>query len=388
MTKHIYKNEMLFTHGCTPLVEELINCTATTVINQGGTASAKTWAILQTLFTKAVYQKNQVITVVSESIPNLKRGALRDAIHIINQNQNLKKYVADYNRSDRIITFTSGSVIEFNSYLDEQSAKSGKRDYLFVNEANGVHYEIYWQLAIRTKKQRFVDYNPTAAFWVHDKLIDQPDTAYFRTTHKDNPFLSKRQHEEIEAISDPEYRKVYTYGLTGNIRGLIYKNWKSIDVWPDGVETIVWGLDFGYTNDPTALVKIGINKATKDVYVHECCYKPGIEMEDLKEILIRFGHIPGEPIYCDHDKINIALLRRLGLYALMAHKGEVKNGILKLQKMNVHYLSSSENLKFELNRYKWRVVDGLTLNKPDESTPDHLMDAVRYGLYSYMISNG
>ncbi len=378
----------LFSHGCTQLVAKLIGCTDTTIINQGGTASAKTWAILQTLMVRAIYERNQVITVVSESIPNLKRGALRDTIHIINTNPELKKHVKDYNRSDRIITFTSGSVMEFNSYLDEQSAKSGKRDYLFVNEANGVSYEIYWQLAIRTRKQRFVDYNPTASFWVHDKLMHQPDTAYFRTTHKTNPFLSKRQHDEINSITDPEYRKVYTYGLTGNIRGLIYKGWQPIEKFPE-LETIIWGLDFGYTNDPTALIKIGINKSTKEIYLQECSYTPGVEMGVVKELLMHHGHITGEPIYCDHDNINIAELRRLGLYAMPAMKGEgsVKNGILRLQGLKVYYTVTSSNLIYEVNRYKWQVVDGMPLNKPDESTPDHLLDAARMGIYTHLVRN-
>jgi phage terminase large subunit len=366
-------NIKLFTHGCTPLVGTLINCTSTTVINQGGTASAKTWAILQTLFTKAVYKRNQVITIVSESIPNLKRGALRDAIHIINTNPELKKQVMDYNRSDRVITFKSGSVMEFNSYLDEQGAKSGKRDYLFLNEANGVQYEIYWQLAIRTRKQRFIDYNPTAAFWVHDKLIGQPDTEFFRTTHRTNPFLSSRQHAEIEAIQDPELRKVYTYGLTGNIRGLIYRNWKPVERWPDVLDEIIWGLDFGYTTDPTALVKIGIVKPTKTIYLKECSYLPGIEPEELKKLILLNGGDNSDPVYCDHDKEMISKLRRLGVNARMAMKTETdkKAGILKLQTWNVFYMADSENLKFEVNRYKWRVIDGVTMNKPDESTPDH-----------------
>lgn len=379
----------IFENKLTELTRTLISCDKLVIVNQGGTASGKTWAILFTLIYHSLNEPNIITTVVADTIPNLKRGALRDLIHIINQNPGLKSYVQDYNRTDRVITFTNGSIIEFNSYADEQDAKSGKRDYLFVNEANGVEWGIYWQLSIRTRKQRFIDYNPSTAFWAHDKLIGQPDTAYFRTTHRQNPYLTRRQHQEIESISDPDYRRVYTLGLTGNIKGLIYKNWRPVDVWPEGIEDIIWGLYFGYTNDPTALVKVGIRKAGREVFIKECSYKPGIEMSDIKEILIKNGHIEGEPIYCDHDNLNISQLRRLGLYAVQAHKGEssIKNGILKLQSMTVFYLNSSENLIFEVNRYKWRVVDGMTLNKPDESTPDHLLDACRYAVYSHLISN-
>ena len=368
------------------LTRSLISCDKLTIVNQGGSSSGKTWAILFTLFYRALQEPGQVITVVAETIPNLKRGALRDAIHIINQNPGLKKYVSDYNRTDRVITFKNGSIMEFNSYTDEQDAKSGKRDYLFVNEANGVQWEIYWQLSIRTRKQRFIDYNPTTAFWAHDKLIGQPDTAYFRSTHRDNPYLSRRQHDEIEAIEDPDYRLVYTLGLTGNIRGIIYPGWKQIEAWPPDIEDVFWGIDFGYTNDPTAIVKAGY-LPPRTIYLHECSYKPGLSPEEIKEILMANGHIPGENIYCDHDNVIIALLRRMGLYAFPALKGEnsVKNGILKLQGLVVHYTTSSANIHFERNRYKWKQVDGLILNKPDESTPDHCLDAVRYAVYSHLL---
>jgi phage terminase large subunit len=377
--------EKLFELKPLKLAELLLQSTARNIVNQGGTASGKTWSILQVLFLKSLLDPGQVTTIVAETIPNLKRGALRDAIHIINQNPKLKAYVNDYNRTDRVITFKNGSIIEFNSYFDEQDAKSGKRDYLFVNEANGVPWEIYWQLSIRTRKQRFTDYNPTTAFWAHDKLLGQPDTEYFRTYHKSNTYLTAQQHAEIEEIKDPDYWSVYARGLTGNIRGIIYPNWKQIDQWPENIEEVVWGIDFGYTNDPTAIVKVGFERP-RTVYLHECAYKPGLSPEEIKEILLFHGHIPGETIWCDHDKEIISVLRRLGLAANMAFKGEnsVKNGILKLQSLEVHYTTTSENIHFERNRYKWKQVDGLILNKPDESTPDHVMDSARYAIYSHL----
>lgn len=376
----------LFEQKPLKLAEELLRNDARIIVNQGGTASGKTWAILQVFFLRSLMQPDQVSTVVAESIPNIKRGALRDALHIINQNKRLKGFVADYNRTDRLITFKNGSIIEFNSYNDEQDAKSGKRDYLFVNEANGVGWDVYWQLFIRTRKQTFLDYNPTTAFWVHDKIIGQPGVAYFRTYHKSNIYLSEQQHREIENITDPDYWRVYARGLTGNIKGIIYPGWKQIDLWPESIEEIVWGIDFGYTNDPTAIIKAGIERP-RTIYLHECSYKPGLSPEEIKEILLFHGHIPGEVIYCDHDKEQISLLRRMGLYAAMAIKGEnsIKNGILKLQMLDIYYTATSGNLHIERNRYKWKSVDGLILNKPDDSTPDHCLDAARYAVYSHLV---
>lgn len=145
------------------------------VVNQGGTSSGKTWNILDVLFVLAIQQKGIVITVVGQDIPNLKKGAYRDAKRIWSESPTYRAWFGKPNESDRIFTAANGSIIEFTSYQDEQDAKSGKRDYLFVNEANGIPYDIYWQLAIRTKYKIFLDYNPNSRFWVHDLLMGRDD---------------------------------------------------------------------------------------------------------------------------------------------------------------------------------------------------------------------
>ena len=143
--------------------------------------SGKTYAILQVLFSKAIAD-TCTITVVGQDIPNLKVGALRDAIDIHNADEAIKQQVTFYNRSDRVFTFKNGSIIEFNSYDNEQDAKSGKRDYLFVNEANGIPYNIFEQLSLRTRKQVYLDYNPDTSFWVHDKIIPMPNACLLYTS--------------------------------------------------------------------------------------------------------------------------------------------------------------------------------------------------------------
>jgi phage terminase large subunit len=166
------------------------NSKADIIVNQGGTSSGKTYAILQVLFSKAIAD-TCTITVVGQDIPNLKVGALRDAIDIHNADEAIKQQVTFYNRSDRVFTFKNGSIIEFNSYDNEQDAKSGKRDYLFVNEANGIQYNIFEQLSLRTRKQVYIDYNPDTSFWVHDKIIPMPNAELIISDHRHNPF-SKR----------------------------------------------------------------------------------------------------------------------------------------------------------------------------------------------------
>lgn len=193
------------------------------IVNQGGTSSGKTYSILQLLITYAIKERN-VITVCAQDIPNIKKGAWRDINNIISDNPELNNYILKKNESDRIIYFINGSIIEFTSFQDAQDAKSGKRDYLFVNEANGITYEIYWELAIRTNKQVFIDYNPTAKFWVHDKLVGNENVDMFISTYKDNPFIPIERGIELEKLKQTDYErwKVYARGLTGKFEGVLF----------------------------------------------------------------------------------------------------------------------------------------------------------------------
>ncbi|MEI8204771.1 MAG: phage terminase large subunit, partial [Bacteroidota bacterium] len=197
-----------------PLFDILEKATERVLINQGGTSSGKTYTILDLLFVIGTDNENQVITVVGQDIPNLKKGAYRDAKKIWGDSEIYQQKWSKPNETERIFTCTNGSIIEFNSYQDEQDAKSGKRDYLFVNEANGIDYKIYWQLAIRTKKKIFIDYNPTSRFWAHD-LANDKDTRIIISDHRHNIYLTQEQHDRIEGITDKELRKVYARGHTG-----------------------------------------------------------------------------------------------------------------------------------------------------------------------------
>ena len=178
--------------------------TADVVVNQGGTSSGKTYSILQVLFLIAATGKN-VITVAGQDIPNLKAGALRDAENILQSSEMLQSCIKSYNKSDRIFYFNNGSVIEFKSYDNSQDAKSGKRDYLFINEANGVSWDVYKELALRTKKRVYIDYNPNSEFWVHENVIGKPNVQTIISDHTHNPFLPDKVREKIEALKEIDY---------------------------------------------------------------------------------------------------------------------------------------------------------------------------------------
>ena len=252
-----------------PLYDANINSTERTVVNQGGTSSGKTYSIMQVLFVLGMQEARQVITVVGQDIPNLKVGAYRDAKTILEKSPLLSQWWNTINEGERIIKCVNGSIIEFKSYADEQDAKNGKRDYAFFNEANGITYGVYWQIWIRTRKRVFIDYNPTARFWVHDEVIGKPDTRLIISDHRKNYFLTEEEHQRIEGITDKEYWKVYARGLTGKIEGLVLTNWEICEELPPREEWKMqsFGLDFGFTcfKGDTLIMTSEGEKPIKDV---------------------------------------------------------------------------------------------------------------------------
>ncbi len=238
--------------------------------------------------------------------------------------------------------------MEFNSYDNEQDAKSGKRDYLFVNEANGIPWEVYFQLSIRTRKKEFIDYNPTAKFWVHEKLIGNDDVALFISDHRHNRFLTPEQHAEIENIPDKELRKVYARGMTGLIKGLIYPDFQIIDAMPAGLKPSL-GLDFGY-NHKTALIETMTDNLRR-LYADELIYQSELTIGDLI-YLMKDLNLGKTPIYADHaaaDKIED--LRRAGFNVHKADK-DVTNGIDYVKRHTLYVTKSSLGLRKELMSYK------------------------------------
>ena len=250
-------------------------------VNQGGSSSGKTYSIMQVLFILAMQTCGQVITVVGQDIPNLKKGSYRDATTIRKNSPILQQWFPKVNEGERIFYCVNGSIIEFCSFKDGQDAKNGKRDYLFVNEANGVPWEIYWQLAIRTRVGIFIDYNPSARFWVHEQLIGRNDVDLIISDHRQNYYLTDELHRMIEGIEDDELWKVYARGATGAISGLIFPNYTIVEDLPPREE---WkmschGLDFGFTNDPSALEHVV--EAHGDLWIDEKLYSTNLTNPDI-----------------------------------------------------------------------------------------------------------
>jgi phage terminase large subunit len=369
------------TFEVSPLFVANMKAKERTIVNQGGTSSGKTYSIMQVLYILAMQQGRQVITVVGQDIPNLKVGAYRDAKTIHDSSSVLQGWFPTINEGERIIKCANGSIIEFKSYADEQDAKNGKRDYLFVNEANGISYDVFWQLAIRPRKKIFLDYNPSARFWCHDEVIGREDTRLIISDHKKNPFLSEEEHARIEGIEDPELWKVYARGLTGKIQGLVLTNWDIVDSLPQLEEwkLSAYGLDFGFTNDPSALEHVVL--AHGDLYIDEVLYSTGLTNPEIAQRAHDNGIDSQQQIIADcAEPKSIRELQAAGLWVTPSPKGQdsIVSGIDILKRYRMHVTRRSVGILSNLRSYQWgKDRDGNMTNKPEDKN-NHGIDAIRY----------
>ena len=365
----------------TELYDENLNATERVVVNQGGTSSGKTYAIMQVLFWLAFQQPNQVVTVVGQDVPNLKKGAYRDATTIRNNSDVLTLLYPYVNEGERIFKCINGSIIEFSSFKDAQDAKSGKRDYLFINEANGIAYEVYWQLAIRTRKRIFIDYNPTARFWVHDLILGRAGVKLIISDHRKNTFLTEEEHERIENIEDDELWKVYARGLTGMIEGLVLTNWDICESLPpeDEWKMCAYGLDFGFTNDPSALEQVVL--AHGDLWIDEKIYSTGLTNPEIAQRAKGAGITSQQQIIADcAEPKSIKEIQGFGLWVTSSPKGadSIVSGLDILKRYRIHVTSRSKGIIDNLRAYKWgKDKDGNNTNKPEDKN-NHGIDAIRY----------
>lgn len=377
-----------------PLVARLKTCNKKFSVLQGGTASGKTVSALQYLAAVCITEGPVICTVVGQDIPNLKKGAIRDFETYIEKDPAVIPYIRKSNKSEHIWYFTNGSIIEFTSYQDEQDAKNGKRHYLFINEANGINYGIFWQLQIRTRRKVILDYNPTSSFWVHDKLTGtDPDKEFagkvelLITDHRHNLFLTEEEHNNIENIGDPELYNVYARGKTGKVTGLVFGHFKRVDDPPQLFDRLFWGIDYGYTNDQTAIVKIWAKGIQR--WAQEWAYAPGIPEQNIKEIFVNAGWVTGQQIYSERDPDIVNGLRRLGLPVCGAIKGPGSKaaGIAKVRSHDCYLVAPSENFDRELKAYKFMEAEDLytgrkvLLNDTIDGN-DHCCDSFRMADYT------
>lgn len=349
-------------------------------IIQGGTSAGKTFGILPILIDKCTKEKGLEVSVVAETIPHLRRGALKDFLKIMRWTN---RYFDDrFNKTLLRYDFANGSSIEFFSADDASKLRGARRDILYINECNNVTFEAYNELAIRTKREVYLDFNPANEFWVHKELKDEPDTDFIILTYKDNEALDESIVSQIEKNREKaatssywaNWWRVYGLGEVGSLEGVVFNNWKEIDTIPDKAKLVGIGLDFGYTNDPTAA--IGIYNWNGKRIVNEIVYRTGMVNSDIAKILPS-----GVIIYADSSEPkSIEEIRRYGKTIKGVTKGNdsINYGIDVMQRQEYLVTKSSTNLIKELRSYCWDVdKQGVRMNKPIDHF-NHAIDALRY----------
>ena len=374
------------------------------ISNKGGTRSTKTYSTLQFLY-MLISQKDKagdITSVVSETLPHLKLGAIRDFENIVGGTLLGNSH---WNETSHTWTFDNGAKLEFFS-ADSAKAHGAQRKRLFINEANHVDYETYRQLAVRTSSIIFIDYNPASVCWIQKKVECRKNCALIRSTYKDNPFIPQEQIEEIESNKDDEnWWKVYGLGLDGTLEGLIY-NFEQIDeLPPKGVDKPqsekteeelyadslieIHGLDFGFTNDPTARVQVLADKKRKHLYVRERCYRKGMLNSHIIANLREDSVKSNIEIFADYaEPKSIREIQDGGFSVIACDKdAPVKSDKLKfqlnwMQGWKLFVTKDSLNLIEELRNYTWaKSKDGELLNEPIDKW-NHLLDALRYAVWT------
>ena len=368
-------------------IEELILEPTFYKVIQGGMRAGKTVAIMMLLTGYAESYPNSKITVVGQSYNHLKDGAIDDFKKIM---QGTNRWEDDkFNKSELNYEFINGSVMQFRS-IDKMKAHGLSRDVLFVNEANAFTYETFDQLASRTTDFVIIDYNPTSEFWAHKELVEgkhKDRTSFIILTYKDNEALSKQIIENIESHKpqngeEPSnYWTVYGLGQIGSLEGNIYQGWQEVSAEELHKGRLVrYGLDFGFSNDETAMVAI-YELEDGRTGVEEVLYRKGILGSEYPEILMSHNIDPTILIVADSARPEIiAEIKAKGYRIVGADKnpGSVKRGIDRVSQRQIVY--SGENLKREYLSYAWRKKrTGEMLDEPIDAN-NHALDAVRYSI--------
>jgi len=365
----------------TPLFEQSYTSTDRTVVEQGGTSSGKTWRTLQVLFTIAYKDPGCLISVVSESLPHLKRGAMRDFINLLLMYEVYNEKM--HNKTDN--SFMLGkSKVEFFGADQPDKLRGARRDYLFINECNNVTKAAYDQLEVRTRNRVWLDFNPVSEFWVHESVLPTEGVTFIKSTYKDNPFLDKQIIRAIERRreTDPAWFKVFGMGEVGSIEGLVYSNWDMVDAFPaeKDCKFYVYGMDFGYTNDPSALIKVALHQG--DIYLEEMLYETGLTNNDLVDRLKALNVDRNSEIFADSaEPKSIETIKRNSFFIKPARKGKdsILNGIDIVKRYQLKVTKGSVNLIKELRNYKWVEKGDKVINKPVDHH-NHLLDAMRYAI--------
>jgi len=347
------------------------------VVLKGGTRSGKTWATLQLLNTIAVKSRTpRLISVVSETMPHLKRGAIRDFKNMLEAEGVYNPYA--FNETDKIYSYNKGK-LEFFSADQPSKVHGPARDVLYINECINVEFEVYRQLAVRTTEKIILDYNPAYEFWVDSKLAPREDVRIIQSTYKDNDMLSAAQISEIESnmIIDPDWWKVYGLGETGSKQGLIIQNWDIVQNLPPRNE---WkkayiGVDFGWSN-PTAIMLVVLCRG--EVWIDEIAYEKNLDNPEIAKLIKEEGYSKLEVIADPAEPKSKKELRNAGLTVSDNISKDINLGIRVMNRYKKHYTARSLGSIDENRKYRYEQdAEGNYSGEPIDNF-NHAKDAERY----------
>jgi len=368
----------------TTAINKILKLSARKKVIQGGTSAGKTFGIIPVLIDKACKTPHLEISIVSETIPHLRRGAMKDFLKVMEWTGRFID--ANWNRSLLTYKFHNGSYIEFFSAEQESKLRGARRHILYINEANNISFESYYQLAIRTSQDIYLDFNPTNEFWAHTEVLNEPDAQHLILTYKDNEALPQTiindiEYAKVKAESSnywANWWKVYGLGQIGSLQGVVFDNWQQVDSIPADAKLISHGMDFGFTNDPSTL--IGVWKSEGKIWIDELLYRTNMTNNDIGNFLksIQFER---KELICDSaEPKSIEELRRQGFNVQPALKGadSINIGIDILKRYELCVTKRSTNLIKELRAYQWETDrEGKLTGKPID-TMNHLIDPLRY----------
>jgi len=368
----------------TPVFERTFNSKKRIVINRGGTRSSKTYSLAQLFVVELFSGENKTLSVVRKSFPALRATAMRDVVEILHKN-NLYQLIR-HNKTENIIFYNS-NCIEFFSLDNEQKVRGRKRTHLWLNEANECDFEEWQQLIFRTSYKAYLDFNPDDInCWINTELEQKRahskgDVEVIISSYKDNTFLEPTTIKEIEFLqhSDPEYWKIFGMGEYGHISGLVFEGFTVISHIPQEAKRLGYGLDFGFSNDPTALVEVF--QSDGKLFINELLYQNKLTNNDIADSFLAMGLQRYDTIVADAaEPKSIEEIYRAGFNIKGAKKGadSINLSIDILRRYPLCITASSTHLLKELRSYKWQTdKNGFTINKPVDYN-NHAIDALRY----------
>lgn len=351
---------------------------------QGGTSASKTVSILIYLIACAQSDKTPTLTsIVAESFPHLRRGALRDFLLILKEHGYFKS--DRWSETNNVYTFETGSQIEFFSVDQPEKVRGARRDRLFINECNNVAFEAFEELEVRTKDFIFLDWNPTNEFWFYDEVLEKrQDVEHIILTYTDNEALDPNIIASIESRKNRKgWWRVYGQGQLGHVEGIIYQDWQQIDEVPHEARLERYGIDFGYSIDPTAIVAIYYYNG--GYIIDEIAFLKGLSNKQIADTILN-EEKPALTIADSAEPKSIDEIRSYGVNILPARKGadSVRAGITNVQAQRISVTKRSANVWKAYKNYMWATDRQGKFLSPNE--PDHLwsdaMDAIRYPIAS------